>query len=92
MRRSALLLLAAAIGFALAFPAQAKLPFVKKAQELGFKDIKNCASCHKEAMPKPASKGEPFVDAGAFLMEQKAKKKAAEVDLAWLKDYKPAKK
>ena len=92
MRRITLTLSAAAILFALAFPLQAKLPYVKKAQELGFKDIKNCASCHKEAMPKAAAKGAPFNEVGTFLVEQKTKKKAAEVDLNWLKDYKPAKK
>ncbi|MBI4911892.1 MAG: hypothetical protein HY823_04065 [Acidobacteria bacterium] len=89
MRRSTLPLLAAAICFALALPVNAKMPFVKKAQELGFKDIKNCASCHKEAMPKAAAKGEPYGEVGQFLLDTKAKKKAAEVDLAWLKDYKP---
>jgi len=92
MRRSTITLLAAAALMALAFPLSAKMPFTKKAQDLGFKDIKNCASCHKEAMPKPASKGEPFNEVGLFLVDQKAKRKAAEVDLNWLKDYKPAAK
>ncbi len=92
MRRYTLPLLAAAVLFALAFPLQAKMPFTKKAQELGFKDIKNCASCHKDAMPKAASKGEPYNEVGLFLKEQKAKHKAAEVDLNWLKDYKPTAK
>ena len=91
MRRYTLPLLAAAVLFALALPLQAKMPFTKKAQDLGFKDIKNCASCHKEAMPKASSKGVPFGEVGLFLVEQKAKHKAAEVDLNWLKDYKPAK-
>jgi hypothetical protein len=92
MRRITLTLSTAAILFALALPTQAKLPFTKKAQDLGFKDIKNCASCHQEAMPKAASKGEPFNEVGLFLKDQKAKRKAAEVDLNWLKDYKPAAK
>jgi hypothetical protein len=92
MRRYTLPLLAAAVLFALAFPLQAKMPFTKKAQELGFKDIKNCASCHKDAMPKAAAKGGPYGEVGLFLLEQKAKHKAAEVDLNWLKDYKPANK
>ena len=84
-------LLAAATLLALAFPLEAKLPFVKKAQDLGFKDVKSCATCHQDAMPKPAAQGEPFKEMGTFLKDQKAKRKAPEVDLAWLKDFKPAK-
>jgi hypothetical protein len=67
-------------------PAQAKLPFVKKAQELGFSEIKNCQSCHVDKMPKKgASIGN---ERGKFLLATKTSKKATEVDLAWLKDYK----
>jgi mono/diheme cytochrome c family protein len=82
MRRSHLLLAAAAL--AVALPSQAKMPFVKKAQELGIASVKNCASCHVGA-PK---KGGDFTDMGKWLVAQKATKKAAEVDVAWLKDYK----
>ena len=32
--------------------------------------------------------GEPMAERGKFLVDMKAKNKAAEVDLAWLKDYK----
>lgn len=67
-------------------PVQAKLPFVKKAQELGFADVKNCQSCHVDKMPKKgASEGNAR---GKFLLATKVAKKATEVDLAWLKDYK----
>lgn len=65
-------------------PAQAKMPWVKKAQELGFAEVKDCKACHVGA-PK---KGGELSARGKFLEEVKAKKKAAEVDLAWLKDYK----
>jgi hypothetical protein len=70
--------------------AEAKAPWVKKAQDAGHKDlVKNCASCHEKALPK---KDDFKVNAlGAWLMDQKKAKKAAEVDMAWLKDYKPAK-
>jgi mono/diheme cytochrome c family protein len=87
MRRSHLLLtLASGLALALAgTPAQAKLPWVKKAQGMGFAEIKNCASCHSSEKPK---KGEPMADRGKFLMDLKEKNKAKEVDLAWLKDYK----
>ncbi len=88
MRHTHLILFAAAAILAVGSPANAKMPFVKKAKDLGFTYIENCASCHVDKMPKAASKGEPFNEVGKFLMAQKAKHKAAEVDLAWLKDYK----
>ncbi len=86
MRPTTLLTLAALL--AAGSFAQAKLPFVKKAQSLGFKNVENCQSCHVDKMPKKEGKGEPFADLGKFLMEQKAKRKAEEVDLNWIKDYK----
>ncbi len=64
---------------------QAKLPFVKKAQALGFAEIKDCKACHATMPPK---KGGEMAPRGKFLIEMKAKHKAAEVDLAWLKEYK----
>jgi hypothetical protein len=80
--RIATLIAAAALIFAV--PAQAKMPWVKKAQELGFAEVKDCKACHVGA-PK---KGGEMAARGKFLEETKAKKKAAEVDLNWLKDYK----
>ena len=68
----------------LALPAQAKLPFVKKAQDAGFPEIKNCTACHV-GTPK---KGGELTERGKFLEKTKAEKKAAEVDVAWLKGYK----
>ncbi len=88
MRRTQLTLLAAAAILVVGSPADAKMPFVKKAKDLGFAYIKDCASCHVDKMPKAAAKGEPFNEVGKFLMAQKAKNKATEVDVAWLKDYK----
>lgn len=80
--RIATLITAAAL--ILAVPAQAKMPWVKKSQELGFADVKDCKACHVGV----AKKGGDLSDRGKFLMDTKAKKKAAEVDLAWLKEYK----
>lgn len=80
--RIATLIAAAALIFAV--PAQAKMPWVKKAQELGFAEVKDCKACHVGA-PK---KGGEKTARGKFLEETKAKKKAAEVDLNWLKEYK----
>ena len=88
MRHTYFAVLAAAAVFTAGSPALAKMPYVKKAQELGFKFIENCASCHVDKMPKKDAKGEPFNEVGKFLMAQKAKNKAAEIDLNWLKDYK----
>lgn len=76
--------LIAAAALILSVPAQAKMPWVKKSQELGFADVKDCKACHVGA----AKKGGDLSDRGKFLMDTKAKKKAAEVDLAWLKEYK----
>lgn len=76
--------LIAAAALILAVPAQAKMPFVKKAQELGFAEVKDCKACHVGA-PK---KGGEMSARGKFLMGTKAKKKAAEVDLNWLKEFK----
>ena len=81
MRKSTLFA-AAALLFIL--PVQAKLPFVKKAQDLGFADVKDCKACHI-GVPK---KGGELSERGKFLEQIKAQKKVAEVDLAWLKDYK----
>lgn len=66
-------------------PAQANLPWVKKAQGMGFKEIQNCQSCHCDEHPK---KGDVKLgERGKWLMDEKARRKASEVDLAWLKDY-----
>ena len=76
--------LIAAAAMLLSIPAQAKLPFVKKAQELGFAEIKNCTACHVGVPKKDGEKTER----GKFLVSMKAKNKTAEVDLNWLKEYK----
>src|SRR5512145_3050684 len=60
---------------------QAKPAWVKKAQELGFKDVQNCAICHTAKPPA-------LVEMGKWLMDEKGKRKASSIDLAWLKDYK----
>jgi mono/diheme cytochrome c family protein len=86
LRRTLSLAFAALVVAGLASqPLNAKLPWVKKAQGMGFKEIENCASCHSSKTPK---KGEPMAERGKWLVEQKEKHKAEEVDLAWLKDYK----
>ena len=81
MRIPALVIAAAMI---IAIPAQAKATFVKKAQDAGFPEVKNCTACHV-GTPK---KGGELTERGKFLEKTKAEKKAAEVDMAWLKGYK----
>ena len=82
MRRTFYLLAAAAL--AVAIPAQAKMAYVKAAKDAGIDAVKNCASCHMGA-PK---KGGDMTEMGKWLIAQKTAKKAAEVDVKWLKDYK----
>jgi len=61
----------------------------KKAKELGF-PVENCMYCHVEKMPK---KGEAtYNDRGKWLVAEKENRKAAEVDVAWLKEYPADKK
>ena len=93
MPRFALALVTVAAAAALAAPpAQATAPWVKKAQDMGHKDlVVNCLSCHKAKLP---TKKDPTLNdtLGAFLAKKKKDTGAKEVDLKWLKDYKaPAK-
>ncbi|MBK8726089.1 MAG: hypothetical protein IPL96_08510 [Holophagaceae bacterium] len=71
----------------LTLPAVAKPAFVKKAKDLGLTEVKNCQYCHVEKLPSKTKQGE-FNEVGKFLVKKKADAKAAEVDVAWLKDYK----
>jgi cytochrome c peroxidase len=84
MRRSTPFALATLALLALATPLQAKPAFVQKAKALGLADVTGCASCHL-GTPK---KGGDFTAMGKYLLDQKAARKASEVDVAWLKDYK----
>ena len=60
---------------------QAKPAWVKKAQDLGLTEIQNCQSCHAA---KPPALG----DLGKWLVEQKKTRKAKDIDLNWVKEYK----
>ena len=80
-----------ALGFTLggAGVASATMAMQKKAKELGF-DATNCLYCHADKMPKKGAA--TYNDRGKWLQTEKDKRKAKEVDVAWLKDYKEAKK
>jgi hypothetical protein len=76
---------AAALGLSMAaMPAFATLPMQKAAKEKGFAAT-NCQFCHVDKLPKKGAAANN--DRGKFLVDQKAKKSAKEVDVSWLKDY-----
>jgi len=67
--------------------ATAKGLWVKQSKDLGF-PAENCLYCHTEKMPKKDTfKADALNDRGKWLVSQKESKKAAEIDLNWLKDY-----
>lgn len=67
----------------------ATLPMQKKAKELGFA-AENCMYCHNEKLPK---KGAITHNArGEWLVAEKKKQHAKEVDVNWLKFYPEPKK
>lgn len=68
---------------------EAGLPLQNKAKELGIQSVQNCQSCHVDKMPKKESA--KLSAMGQWLVDQKAPRKAKEIDVAWLKEYKPAK-
>ena len=68
--------------------AQATMPMQKQAKAAGA-DVTGCIACHGEKLPKKGAA--TLNDKGKWLMAEKDKRKAKEVDGAWLKDYKPAK-
>lgn len=81
--------LAAVVAALASAPAFADMAMQKKAKELKIESVVNCQSCHTDKVPK---KGSAAVNAmGKWLVDQKAARKAKEIDVAWLKDYKPAK-
>ena len=70
-------------------PSTGTMAMQKKAKEMGLAAT-DCTYCHVEKMPK---KGEStYNDRGKWLMAEKEKRAAKEVDVAWLKDYPADKK
>jgi hypothetical protein len=65
------------------------MPLQKKAKELGF-PVENCMYCHNEKLPKKGAV--TYTDRGKWLVSEKDKRQAKEVDVAWLKDYPADKK
>lgn len=69
--------------------SSATLPIQKKAKELGL-PATNCLYCHNEKLPKKGAV--THNDRGKWLIAEKEKRKAKEVDPCWLKDYPADKK
>jgi hypothetical protein len=72
---------------ALEATAWAKAAWLRQAKELGY-PAQNCMYCHTVKLPKKQDfKVEELNNRGKWLMTEKDKKKAKEIDLQWLKDY-----
>ncbi|HWC65714.1 MAG TPA: hypothetical protein VG777_06505 [Thermoanaerobaculia bacterium] len=64
-----------------------KASWMKATKDLGL-PAQNCLYCHTEKMPKKDTfKPEELNDRGKWLMSEKQKRNASEIDLAWLKEY-----
>ena len=73
----------------LAETSSGSMAMQKKAKELGF-PVENCMYCHNEKLPKKGAV--TYNDRGKWLVSEKDKRQAKEVDVAWLKDYPADKK
>lgn len=69
---------------ALTATSSATLPMQKKAKELGYA-VQDCTFCHDEKLPKKGAM--TLNDRGKWLVAEKEKRSAKEVDVAWLKEY-----
>jgi hypothetical protein len=64
--------------------ASATMPMQKKAKELGF-DATNCQYCHVDKLPK--KEAHALNPRGQWLVDEKDRQKAKEIDVSWLKNY-----
>jgi hypothetical protein len=64
--------------------SSATMQYQKEAKAAGV-DVKNCQHCHVDKMPKKDA--HELNDVGKWLVAEKDKRKAKEIDGAWLKDY-----
>ena len=68
----------------------ATLEHQKQAKSAGV-DVKNCQYCHIDKLPKKDKDGHELNDLGKWLVAEKEKRGAKEVDGSWAKDC-PGKK
>src|SRR5208337_2624294 len=61
----------------------ASMAMQKKAKDAGF-EATNCLYCHQDKLPK--KEAHALNDRGKFLLAEKDKRKASEIDVNWLKD------
>lgn len=66
--------------------AFAKPAFLKKAKGMGLPGIDTCMACHISTEPGNAK----WNERGLWLKAKKQGLNAGEVDVTWLKDYKPS--
>ena len=64
--------------------ASATMDMQKKAKAAGF-EATNCQYCHVDKLPKKESHAAN--DRGKFLVAEKERLKAKEIDVSWLKNY-----
>jgi hypothetical protein len=90
MRWTALVSAVAAIvvtGSIVPGPAVAGPAMVAKAKEKGY-PARSCQYCHVSAMPKKeAFKPDDLNDRGTWLVAEKDRQKAKNIDVDWLKNY-----
>ena len=91
MRRTALWLSVLTVGlwFTGAPPAAATIEMQKETKAAGF-EVQGCVYCHVEKLPKKGAS--TYNERGKFLMAEKDKRKAAKIDVQWLKEYTEPKK
>lgn len=65
----------------------AEPPWVSKAKDLGY-PAQNCLYCHSTRLPKKDTytPGE-LNDRGRWLLQERKRRQASQLDLSWLKDY-----
>ncbi len=73
----------ASTSFAFEADAFAYPPFLAKARKFGAKD---CTFCHVHP-----EGGEPWNERGSWLLKEKEKRKAENIDVEWLSEFKPGK-
>ncbi len=69
---------------ALSGTSTATMDMQKKTKAAGFKS-ESCMYCHVDKLPKKDAHG--LNDRGKWLVAEKDKRKAKEVDVTWLKDF-----
>lgn len=70
--------------------ANATMDMQKKAKTAGIEIQGGCVYCHVEKLPKKGAVTNN--DRGKWLVDEKDKRKAKEVDVTWLKEYVEPKK